>query len=88
LFHILANSNRQNFLYYHARPLFEGCQSKEETFKHVKICDTPTTVLYRQDQLQLLHQTLGDIQMSEKVTQTIMQWLSILCGYVADGSLP
>jgi hypothetical protein len=39
LIHNLANTNRQNYLYYSASPLCPGCLIKEETFEHVLICD-------------------------------------------------
>jgi hypothetical protein len=44
LIHNLANTNRQNHLFYGASNQCPGCQSSEETFEHVLKCTYPMTI--------------------------------------------
>jgi hypothetical protein len=51
LVHNLANTNRQNFLYYQMSPNCPGCRLVEETFEHVLQCTCSQTAEFRQTQL-------------------------------------
>jgi hypothetical protein len=62
LIHNLANTNRQNFLYYTTSPLCPGCVMVEETFEHVLRCSLPQTVAYCNLQLNKLVLHLHKIQ--------------------------
>jgi len=76
LIHNLANTNRQNYLYYSTSPSCPGCLSAEETFEHVLICDHPPIVHHRHLQLQLLRNTLLHIPTPDKVVDVLMQGFS------------
>lgn len=73
LIHNLANTNRQNFLYYKSSPLCPGCKAEDETFEHVLRCPLPQTEVYRQQQIAELQIQLFNLQTPQPVIQTIIQ---------------
>jgi hypothetical protein len=80
LIHNLANTNRQNFLYYQTSPNCPGCGVVEETFEHVLQCTSPQTAEFRQTQLLDLQIKLRRITTPIPVIDAIMhgfqEWLS------------
>jgi hypothetical protein len=73
LIHNLANTNKQNYLYYKTSSLCPGCQTTEETFEHVLLCPLPQTIQYRQLILEHLHIQLRKIQTPLPVIEAIMK---------------
>jgi hypothetical protein len=73
LIHNLANTNRQNFLYYQQSPLCPGCQDTEETMELVLHCHCPQTEECRQQQLRELQTTLTNLNTPPPVLQAIMK---------------
>jgi hypothetical protein len=80
LIYNLANTNRQNSLFYGTSNLCPGCQWEEETFEHVLRCSLPATVPFREEQLEVLSSNLQGIHTPEQVVITIMHgfrvWLT------------
>jgi hypothetical protein len=82
LIHNLANTNRQNYLFYGTSNLCPGCQLEEQTFEHVIRCSLPATVQFRDEQLEVLSSNLKRIHTPEQIVITIMHgfwvWLTPL----------
>jgi hypothetical protein len=73
LIHGLANTNRQNFLYYKTSLLYPICQQKDETFEHVVTCLYAGAKDHRDSQLLQLEKSLQSIHTPQMVTKTILQ---------------
>jgi hypothetical protein len=69
----LANTNKQNSLYYDISPICPGCKAAEETFEHVLICPFPPIQEYRNSQLSELEHTLATLDTPTPVISTIRQ---------------
>ncbi len=72
----LANTNRQNNLYYGSSSLCPGCKTTEETFEHVLICPFPPTQAARSIHLSDLQRTLRSINTPALIISTIIQGFS------------
>jgi hypothetical protein len=79
LIHQLANTNKQNALYYHTSPLCPLCSLDEETIHHVLTCPAQTATSTREEQIQQLCNNLLAIHTPEKVIQAVLhgftQWI-------------
>jgi hypothetical protein len=73
LIHNLANTNKQNFLYYQMSPLCLGCLSVEGAFEHVLWCTLPHTAAYRTQQISDLQQKMRNINTPSPVIKAILQ---------------
>jgi hypothetical protein len=71
--HNLANTNKQNYLYYKTSSLCPGCQTSEETFEHVLLCPLPQTVQYRKQLLEDLRIQLRKLHTPLPVIEAILK---------------
>jgi hypothetical protein len=85
LIHHLANTNRQNHLFYGTSNKCPGCQSFEETFEHVLKCPFPSTTEWRDRCLKELETNLTKISTPSPVLNTILHgfsdWLHLDTGH-------
>jgi hypothetical protein len=71
LIHNLANTNRQNHLFYGTTNLCPGCHSLEETFEHVLKCNCRATTEHRDECLKVLEANLAKISTPVPLINTI-----------------
>jgi hypothetical protein len=76
LIHNLANTNRQNQLFYGTSNLCPGYQSLEETFKHVLKCNFHTTTKHCDECLKAFETNLTKISMPVPIVHTILHEFS------------
>ncbi len=75
LIHGLANTNRQNFLYYKTSPLCPIYQQKDGTCERVLTCSDAGAKDHRDSQLLQLEKLLQSIHTPQMVMKTILQGL-------------
>lgn len=80
LIHQLANTNRQNHLYYKTSPTCPCCQEAEETFEHVLLYPAEAVANHREIALQELTTSLEKLATPPPVVEAIihgtLSWLN------------
>ena len=76
LIHGLANTNRQNHLFYATSPTCPCCQEYEESFEHVLVCGSTASSSSRASALQELTIGLEKINTPEQVLEAIILGLN------------
>jgi hypothetical protein len=76
LIHNLANTNRQNNLFYGTSNLCPGCQSHEETFGHMLKFNYPPTEEIRDKYLKEFEAQLQQISTPTAIINTILHGVS------------
>ncbi len=80
IIHQLANTNRQNHLYYKTSPTCPCCQEAEETFEHVLLCPAEAVTIHREIALQDLTTSLEKLATPPPVVEVIihgtLSWLN------------
>jgi hypothetical protein len=72
LVHGLANTNRQNQVFYNASPTCPCCQEVDESFEYVLVCGSSDSSSHRNQSLQDLTNELKKINTPEKVLEAIL----------------
>jgi hypothetical protein len=76
LVHGLANTNRQNHLYYNTSNLCPICNAVEETFEHILTYQHPSAISFRDASLLQMEKDLQRINTPIMVIRTIMHGFS------------
>jgi len=77
LIHGLANTNRQNHLYYKmSKNLCRGCQREGETFEYVLLCSYSATQLVRHTAMLQFDQALASSGLPSSITKVLLHGFS------------